>query len=94
MKPQAKEFLLSDDETENSVPKIVSSETTKENVRSILKSSPKKENEATAKGAGRAAMISGSQGSSREEKRIQFHIVEDEQKEDKKESGAGSSSEV
>ena len=87
LKQEARELLLSDDDTEKNVPKIVTSEPARENVRSILKTSPQR---TTADEFGKAGgladnrkslRVANTSNATREERRIQFHI--EEKKEEK-----------
>lgn len=96
LKPEAKELLESDYDTDNSsVPKIINS-VPKENVKSILKSSPSKKQDSNyQKKAGLRLASPASNSSSNssnirggeQERRIQFHIEEkkdEAKKEDQK----------
>ena len=76
LKGEARELMMSDDETDSNVPKIISSvDPVKEsNVRSILKGSPTQKPKKSLRVSNTAANSSNNRPD--ETKRIQFHIEE------------------
>ena len=79
LKGEARELLMSDDETDSNVPKIISSvDPVKEsNVRSILKGSPTQKIGQNSKPKNSLRVSADSSNSRPDEtKRIQFHIEE------------------
>lgn len=90
LKAEAKELLLSDDDTDRSVPQIIS--VPKDNVKSILKSSPKRIEPTASK---RTLKISSSTESGESSnRRIQFNIQPEEKKKEAEEIISDESSSV